>query len=133
MLIIFLWPAPSSGTSSYFVMPTLGKYLVRLKWKDTGDKISFLAKISLTGFCCTWTCADHHRGRKDRCDSMANPVKLTQVSTSIHDIVAALFVPLLVILIILELTVSPHRKLLISWFTGTISVKTSPPSEPDKG
>jgi hypothetical protein len=61
------------------------------------------------------------------------PVKLTQVSTSIHDIVTALFVPLLVIHIILALAVSSHRKLLISWFTGTIPVKTSPPSEPDKG
>jgi hypothetical protein len=47
--------------------------------------------------------------------------------------VAALFVPLLVIHIILALAVSSHRKLLIPWFTGTISVKTSPPSEPDKG
>jgi hypothetical protein len=35
------------------------------------------------------------------------PVKLTQVSTSIHDIVAALFVPLLVVYIILAWQLVP--------------------------
>jgi len=45
---------------------------------------------------------------------------------------AALFVPLLVINILLALTVISHRKLFISWFTGTISTKTSPTGEPDK-
>jgi hypothetical protein len=52
---------------------------------------------------------------------------------SLYEILAALFVPLLVIHIILTLAVSSHRKLLISGFTDTISVKTAPPRESDKG
>jgi len=113
-------------------MPTLGKYLVRLKWKDTVKYLSS-QKSALLAFIALGLMLIITGAVKIGAIVWQIPVKLTQVSTSIHDIVAALFVPLLVIHIILALAVSSHRKLLISWFTDTISVKTSPPSEPDKG
>jgi cytochrome b subunit of formate dehydrogenase len=126
------WPAPSRGTSYYFLIPTLENYLARLKWKDTGKYLSS-QKSALLAFVALGLVLIITGAVKIGAIVWQIPVKLTQVSTSMYDIIAALFVPLLVIHIILTLAVSSHRKLLISWFTGTISVKASPPSEPDKG
>ena len=51
---------------------------------------------------------------------MADPDSIIKISTSVHDIVAVLFVLMVFVHVVLVLSASVHRRLLRSWFTGTV-------------
>jgi cytochrome b subunit of formate dehydrogenase len=98
---------------------TLGKYLFRMKWSDNGKYLSSQKSsfLSLTTFCIGITITGV---LKLVGIIWSLPVELIQISTRVHDIAGALFVLVVVVHIMLVLFVRSNRRLLISWFTGTI-------------
>jgi cytochrome b subunit of formate dehydrogenase len=114
---------------------TIKKYIFRIKWIDNGkylasQKSSFLASatfgigIVITGLIklagILWSL----------------PAEIIHMSTSVHDIAAVIFVMLVFVHMILVLSVRSNRRLLRSWFTGTIpeegqKTKTTTEDEPD--
>jgi cytochrome b subunit of formate dehydrogenase len=114
---------------------TLKKYLFRMKWNDKGkylssQKSSFLV-FSAFGIGIVITGIIKMAGIM-----WSLPVELIQISTSIHDIAAVLFVLVVIIHIFWVLLVNYNRRLLISWFTGIIpqevTAKKKKSSSPDK-
>jgi cytochrome b subunit of formate dehydrogenase len=113
---------------------TIKKYLFRAKWNDNGKYLSsqksafllfttFGIGISVTGLIkiagLLWRL----------------PPELVKISTLVHDITSVLFAAVVFIHILLVLTVAAHRRLLRSWFTGTVpdeSRKIPTPDPPEK-
>ena len=98
---------------------TVKKYLFRAKWSDSGkyissQKLAFLAFTTL-GIGITITGIIKLAGILWRI-----PIELIKISTSVHDIAAVLFVLMVFVHIVLVLSISVHRRLLRSWFTGTV-------------
>lgn len=98
---------------------TIKKYLFRSEWKDTGkylssQKSAFLV-FSLLGTGILITGAI-----KLAAYYFSVPFNLTRTATQAHDILAYLFVLMLLIHILFAVTVHYHRRLLKSLFTGKL-------------
>lgn len=108
----YLWPNVAD-----IVDGTVKKYLLRARWQDTGkylssQKSSFLAFVILgIGILITGTI-------KLAAFYFGVPGDLNHIATQAHDILARIFVLLLLIHILLAVIGSSHRRLLRSFFTG---------------
>jgi len=101
---------------------TVKKYLVRAAWRDTSkylssQKSAFLA-FSVLGIGILLTGAV-----KVAAFFFSIPVQLTHMATQAHDILAGLFVLMLLIHILFVVIVRSHRRLLASLFTGKVKSK----------
>ncbi len=104
------------------VYGTLKKYLLRSHWQDNGKYLSS-QKAAILAFSFIGTGIIMTGLVKSLVTYFPMPSEVLRLSTMMHDLLSGAFVLMFLIHMVLIATVSTHRRLIASWFTGKVSTE----------